>query len=654
MKRVLLLEPNYKNKYPPMGLMKLAMYHRLQSPQWDVVFYKGDLREFVLNEYVDDVVKEFEKKYLQGSWRLVVPEIRAFLKTGVVEPDSSLEWICDKNFGSEAELFEIRKSYKRGDYFKEKRWDRVCVTTLFTFYWKITVETIEFAKKIVKDPTQILVGGVLASVVPDDLEAATGIKPHRGCIYDKKILDDKPLKRPFDVPIDELPLDYSILDEIDYRYPCSNAHYAYATRGCVNRCPFCAVPILEPEYKNRIPLTPRIEKTREYFGEQRDLLLLDNNVFASSEFPQIVEEIRRLGFGKGDKFTAPNPLEIVERQLVRRWNDRAYIRKGVALLNAYCERLRGEKQAQVAQTLTDYNLRSAHTATRDNLLKACRQLKKEYAKTLPQRPVVRRVDFNQGVDARLANEEKMKALGRLAIKPLRVAFDDWNSRKHYVQAIYYARKYGIAQASNYLLYNFRDEPVHLYRRLLLNVDLCDALDVNIYSFPMKYHPIFDKEWFTNRHYLGKHWSRKAIRAIQVVLNSTKGKVGRSRTFFYAAFGRDEAAFAELLQLPEAFILNRWDAEISGLTSAWREARAGLNDSEKQEVDKIVCANRFVEEDWRGLTKRAQKYLRFYLKDKTVIPDASNAEKTRFIEDFQNACSTEISPVCRQLLDEIAR
>ncbi len=654
MKRVLLLEPNYKNKYPPMGLMKLAMYHRLQRPRWDVVFYKGDLREFVLNEYVDDVVKTFEKKYLQGSWRSLVPEIRAFLKTGVVEPDSSLEWICDKNFGAEAELFEIRKSYKRGDYFKKKRWDRVCVTTLFTFYWKITVETIEFAKKIVKDPSQILVGGVLASVVPDDLEAATGVKPHRGCIYDKKIFDDKPLKAPFDVPIDELPLDYSILDEIDYRYPCSDAYYAYATRGCVNRCPFCAVPILEPEYKKRIPLAPRIEKTREYFGEQRDLLLLDNNVFASSEFPQIVEEIRSLGFGKGDKFTAPNPLEIIEKQLVRRWNDRAYIRKGVALLNAYCERLRGEEQDRVAQALVDYKLSSAHTATRDNLLEVCRMFKKDYARILPQRPIVRRVDFNQGVDARLADEEKMKALSRLAIKPLRVAFDDWKLRKPYVQAIYYARKYGIVQASNYLLYNFRDQPIDLYRRLLLNVDLCDALDVNIYSFPMKYHPIFDKEWFTNRHYLGAHWSRKAIRAIQVVLNSTKGKVGRSRTFFYAAFGRDEAAFAELLQMPEAFILNRWDAEISGLTSAWREARANLNDSEKEKADEIVCANRFVEEDWRDLTKRARKYLQFYLKDKTEISTASSSEKAMFIDDFQNACSPEISPICRQLLAEIAR
>ena len=47
-RKVLLLEPNYKNKYPPMGLMKLAMYYRLQGD--DVTFWKGDFTSFVVEE----------------------------------------------------------------------------------------------------------------------------------------------------------------------------------------------------------------------------------------------------------------------------------------------------------------------------------------------------------------------------------------------------------------------------------------------------------------------------------------------------------------------------------------------------------------------------------------------------------------------------
>ena len=43
-RRVLLIEPNYKNKYPPMGLMKIATYYRRCKD--DVRFYKGDLRTF--------------------------------------------------------------------------------------------------------------------------------------------------------------------------------------------------------------------------------------------------------------------------------------------------------------------------------------------------------------------------------------------------------------------------------------------------------------------------------------------------------------------------------------------------------------------------------------------------------------------------------
>ena len=42
-RKVLLIEPNYKNKYPPMGLMKIATYFRRCGD--DVRFFKGDLKQ---------------------------------------------------------------------------------------------------------------------------------------------------------------------------------------------------------------------------------------------------------------------------------------------------------------------------------------------------------------------------------------------------------------------------------------------------------------------------------------------------------------------------------------------------------------------------------------------------------------------------------
>ena len=145
--------------------------------------------------------------------------------------------------------------FHKKEYVKHPKWDWVGVTTLFTFYWDVTIETIEFAKTMVKDVKNLMVGGVLASIQPQEIEQVTGIKPHSGTLHTpyQDIDSDNPYV------IDELPLDYSILDEIDYVYVDSGAFFSYATRGCIRRCPFCAVPTLEPQFQSDLPLQERID-----------------------------------------------------------------------------------------------------------------------------------------------------------------------------------------------------------------------------------------------------------------------------------------------------------------------------------------------------------------------------------------------------------
>ena len=40
-RNILLIEPGYKNKYPPLGLMKIAQYHGPNGQRDKVTFIKG-------------------------------------------------------------------------------------------------------------------------------------------------------------------------------------------------------------------------------------------------------------------------------------------------------------------------------------------------------------------------------------------------------------------------------------------------------------------------------------------------------------------------------------------------------------------------------------------------------------------------------------
>jgi len=654
-RRVLLLEPNYKNKYPPMGLMKLAMYHRLQG--YEVVFFKGDFSAFILSELTYEALAKFheieEARLVVGksSWNKLVPEIKDAICTGVIHSNSELERVLELQPAAKLCLTDIRKKYRSGEYFRNPKWDRVCVTTLFTFHWSLTIETIEFAKKVCKDINQVFVGGILASVVPDKVIAETGIKPYVGCLNISRLPGDTPLSRSYgDTMIDKLPLDYSILEEIDYRYPASDAFYAYSTRGCKNKCPFCAVPILEPgPMKHYIPFKSQLSECQRRFGEQRHLLLLDNNVFASKEFNKIIDEIRDSGFAKGSTFVPPNQLDVAVRLLRNGWNDRAYTRLAVRLLNGFVEKLDGDAHDRFYGLLMNEGLLHDYTATKDGVIAVYEEIKVEYERARSKKSLVRFIDFNQGMDARLATPEKMAKLATVAIRPLRIAFDSWHDSKHYVRAVCLAKANGIEQMSNYLLYNFQDEPVDLYRRLLLNINLCMALNVNIYSFPMKYHPIMEEQWFSNRDYVGPRWTRKAIRTVQSVLNSTHGKIGRGRSFFFKAFGRNESEFLELIRMPEAFIIKRWDAEGNGLTDKWRKAYNSLSSSERDYVNSIVDTNNFSSAIRDDQSATVRKVLGFYMIERDSIRPIDETVKQRKIKAYEKSCPSEMSEDCKKLL-----
>ena len=619
-RNILLLEPNYKNKFPPIGLMKLATYFRLRGD--NVVFYKGDLKEFLINEITNDCVDKLNQMDSTINWKLRSDRIATYIK---YRKKTDID-----NIGLDDSVYSIlltpwveyyKDYYHKKKYLKHPKWDWIGITTLFTFYWDITIETILFAKGLVKDVKNIMVGGVLASIQPKEIEEATGIKPHCGTLHTpyKDIDEDNPYV------IDELPLDYSILEEIDYEYVDSRAFFSYATRGCIRKCPFCAVPILEPRFQPYLPLKERIERTRRLYGDQQNLLLMDSNVLASKDLPAIIEDIRSCGFIPGAKYIEPNQYDIAIRNLRLGMNDRGYIRKCWKLLKDINEmkRLNEEVRTYIYRLREENGLLYPITCTKEALIRTYKDFapyfEKKYA---AQKGRTRYIDFNQGVDARLFTDEIVSLLAQIPVRPLRIAFDDVKTEEAYTKALKMSVEHGIKDFSNYLLYNFKDQPIDLYHRMRVNVDLCEKFNISIYSFPMKYHPIRN-EHSHDRDYIGIHWNRKYIRAVQAILNATKGKIGRGISFFEKAFGKNEDEFMELLLMPETFLLFRFFFEHLGYTAKWREAMSQLTEEEKAEIMPIIFKNNFTDIDSLTQNIKLREILKFYKNYRAEIADSTS-------------------------------
>lgn len=631
-RKVLLIEPNYKNKYPPMGLMKLATYYRMVGD--DVRFFKGDMRSLAAELICEDLIEYLSVIFPDVFWKDYYPMLFEFIKLGhysVFEKDE----IFSDNMVLDI-VKEYRKKYKDKEYFTNPKFDKVGITTLFTFYWDITIDTINFAKRLCKKQDDVMVGGIMASLLSDEVEAATGIKPFVGLLNTPGDIDSGN-----GLVIDELPLDYSILEEIDYIYPANNAYFAYMTRGCVNKCKFCAVPKLEPQYCDYINLKKRIEFTDKRFGARKDLLLLDNNVLASNCYDQIINEIRDCGFGLSAIYMPPNEYEVMINNLRDSYNDRAYIRKAISIYEEIIEKLKdGEEKTEFYLKLEEAHCLHYYTASKENILGLEEYVRPLYEKTHKPSKRKRIVDFNQGVDSRLITEENMKKLAEVNITPLRIAFDHWKLKDTYEKAVRIAVNSGIKNLSNYLLYNFEDTPEELYCRLRLNVDLCEELDASIYSFPMKYHPINDRDFFMNRDYIGKHWNRKFIRAVQAVLNSTKGKIGKGIDFFEEAFGRDIDEFMKILWMPETFIIYRrvYDADLRtrlanryttitkydcDLANEWWSKFTALSSEKLEQAKSIISLNKFKDGSFECNDKEVLDVLSYY---RIVRRDMENLRK----------------------------
>ena len=500
--RVLLVEPNYKNKYPPMGLMKISTYHKMLGDE--VRFVKG-----------------------------VDPNVDAAV------------------------------------------WDRIYITTLFTFDFSISAETILHYMRLVDDVSSLYVGGIMASLMPENIVEATGIdRSHilTGLFTDTSVVGDNN-----DINVDQLPLDYDILEDVNYKYPAGDNYFAYTTRGCPNHCSFCAVPILEPNFHVTNNIVEQIRVIDQKYGPKQHLLLLDNNVLNTPNLESLVDDLCAAGFERGAKYVDPGTYNIV---MMRYHNgDRAEFldKKMIAYLDKLKKRIKSPEKLDTflqivigAEEAEDY---AGYMLEHEDELSPI--VEKYRSKT----PKARYLDFNQGVDGRKINDDNMTQLARLAIKPLRIAFDDIKLKDTYCAAVRTAHRPGIKEISNYILFNYKDKPEDLYERLKINIELNRELGIQIFSFPMKYSPINR----TDRSYIGVNWTKKSIRAISAILQVTKGVVAAGSDFFYKAFGNTLEEYFELLAMPRELIMFRHHFEENGTTAEWKKLYQSMSDEQKKEL-----------------------------------------------------------------------
>lgn len=485
-RKILLVEPAYKTKYPPLGLMKISTYHKQKGNH--VRFVKG----------------------------------------------------CNG---------QVTQEY----------WDKIYIATLFTWTWNETVKTILYYKdSLFRISGKIFVGGIVASLMPEELFNATGIYPVIGLLSTSKMIEEDD-----DVSIDLLPPDYKILEQIEnngFEYAYTDAYLGYSTRGCVHKCEFCAVKTFEPKYIPYIDIKSIVNNIKKSeSGEKQNLLLMDNNVLASPKFDKIIDDIKEIGFFKG--------------------------------------------------------------AT--------------YGKTKRKRIV----DFNQGLDARFLTESKMKRLAEIPLEPMRIAFDDINLKKVYVNAVRLAHEFGQVNMSNYILYNYNDTPEDFYERLKINIDLNEEFRKNrnpnktvIYSFPMRYIPLNAKERSINTG--NKYWNKRYLRAIKVILNVTKGPVMPGEEFFTQAFGENYEHFRCILSMPDDFIRNRVKAnwkKIKGedkykkrlmpYVANWEKIYFSLNKSEKDELINLIETDdlEYMRNEFLKISNtKVKELIRYHLEAKNIV------------------------------------
>lgn len=144
-------------------------------------------------------------------------------------------------------------------------YDLIYITSLFTYHTDEVIKAIRYCQAVYPQAV-IKVGGIMATLLPEEIIRNTGVFPHQGLLPE----------------VEDCPPDYSLFPDLK----CS---ITFTTRGCPRTtCSFCAVKLHEPDFFVKENWENDIDKAKSR------IIFWDNNWLCSPNFFKDVEKLKKI------------------------------------------------------------------------------------------------------------------------------------------------------------------------------------------------------------------------------------------------------------------------------------------------------------------------------------------------------------------------
>lgn len=175
------------------------------------------------------------------------------------------------------------------------------------------------------------------------------------------------------------------------------------------------------------------------------------------------------------------------------------------------------------------------------------------------------IDFNQGVDARLINEDFVEKLSKMKLFCIRIAYDSKEVGESVKEVIKLIKSHGIRgrNIGVYVLYNFLDSPDDFFERVR------NILKWGAVVFPMRFQPL---DTLKRNEHIGPKWDKEKLETVAKFKRIYGfGGVFPPYKWLVNRFSR-RSSFDSAFQLPEKHLHPKKIVAHKEYFSSWRREK----------------------------------------------------------------------------------